>query len=313
MSEHKITIVMATHKRANILPQTIQSILDQAPPNFEFVIVDDASTDNTMEVLQAFRQETPCIHVIHLAKNSGPGAARNAGLAAATGDYIAIMDDDDVPHPQRIPIQRDYLDRNPEVDLLLTPVRWVNNDGEGTNIFPGIAQRGEFPPDPGDLFRLLYLESNKIPNTTIMFRRHLLKQFSGYPEEPWIGEDWYWFMQMAASGIRFASLREPLVNTRRDRANNNLMQNKRKAFQAQRLVLRMIQCWLQEQEIHQFDHLHKKALSNQLVREARFWGGAKGIMLCLHALLLNPNHKKARQTILEIIGRGRKKIAGLPE
>ena len=303
-----VSMVMATYNRASLLPQTVNAILDQAPVNFELIIVDDASTDNSLAVLNEFSQKFPCICVIHLPENSGPGAARNAGMAQATGDYIAIMDDDDIPHPERISRQYAYLEKNPESDLVFSPVTWVDEHGNPLGVFPGIVQRDKFPSDPKEVFQLLYLESNKVVNGTAMFRRTTYEQIGGYPNYPWVGEDWFWFMKMTASGYHIAAISEPLLYVRRGKNHNNLMRNKQKAFISQRQVLQMIRQWLKEQNIHEFDHLHRRALSNQIVREARFWGRGKGIFLCLQALLLSPENEKAKQTIREIMTRGQKKL-----
>ncbi len=305
----KVSIVVATHNRAGFLPALVNSFLHQDLQESEIIVVNDASSDHTEEIMRDIvLREPQRVRTVNLSHNVGPGAARNAGMARATGEYIAIQDDDDEFLAERFVSQCKFLDNNPRVGLTFSPVVWVDESGSEIGIFSGVARNGTFPCDSDDAFCLLYLESNKIPNTTVMLRHSIYDVMSGYPEQPWIGEDWYWFMQMAASGVQMKSLTTPLVRQQRGRTHSNLMADKKCAFRAQRQVLRMIRVWLEKQQITQFDYLHRKALSNQLVREARFLSGIRGLLLCQRALILSPRNELARKAIRDIFGKIPRKV-----
>lgn len=300
MSSPEVSVIIVTYNRANLLPKAVESILSQTFQDFEIIIVDNASQDTTPQILNELQRADRRIRVFRMCQNVGPGAARNFGVQEARGRYIAILDDDDVAVPERLYMQRCLLNECPSIGLVFSPVIWVDEKFEEIGRFPGIVLRGEFPTDPSKVFELLYLESNKIPNTTIMVRREIIARV-GYPSCPWVGEDWFWCMQLSAQGIKMKPITVPLVYTLRSHSHAGLMANKNKAFKAQRLVLSMIKKWLRECGFKNYEHLHRKALSNQLVREARYWGGFKGLLLCQKALLIDPLNAYARRTLVEFI------------
>jgi hypothetical protein len=141
-----------------------------------------------------------------------------------------------------------------------------------------------------------------------MFRHEIFHTYGGYPDQPWIGEDWFWFMQLAAQGVKLAALKQVTVNMARDREHQSLMTQTQAAITAQRQIFATMPNWLQKNSIHDFDDLHRSALSNQLVREARLWGRFPAVRLCCQAILLSPTNRYAWQTLSEFAGRGWHKL-----
>ena len=305
-----ISVVMATRNRQKLLTEAVKSIQDQTFPNFEIIIVDDASADGTSAVISEMISHDPRIRSVRSEKNVGPGAARNLGFDLAKGKYIAIMDDDDLADAHRLESQLQGFNENPEAKLVFSSVAWVDDDLNPTNIFPGIVAKGLFPTDPGDVFRLLYLESNKIPNATIMFLRELAVEYR-YIDYPWIGEDWYFCMQLAASGIKMSAISTSLLLVRRGKNRQGLMADSTKvAFQAQRKGLEMMRKWLAEECIDEFDDLHKPALSNQIIRESRHFIGIKGLSMLLQAFLIWPGNPKVKEQLRWYFDKLRDKQSG---
>jgi glycosyltransferase involved in cell wall biosynthesis len=301
-----VSVVIATRNRANLLSAAVNSILGQTFQDFEIVLVDDASCDATPSVAEKLAREEGRIRVFRSDTNIGPGAARNLGVSQAQGELVAIMDDDDVALPERLEIQAHHLADDPALGLVFSSVAWVTRDKKVMNVFPGVVKRGEFPSTPDRVFALLYLESNKIPNTTVCVRRKIISE-QGYPPSPWIGEDWFWCMQLAASGVKMQAINDPLVHVARDAAIPGLMGQRTRAMQSQRQVLRMIRAWLREKGIRGFDSLHRAAWANQLVREARNWSGLKGLLLCSYAAVLAPTNTKAQETLSWLLGKAFRK------
>lgn len=287
---------MATRNRARRLPRAVASILEQSLPDLELIVVDDASTDDTSEVLRDLAARDDRIKCQRNASNLGPGATRNQGIRTSAGRYVAIMDDDDLAVPQRLEVERERLEGASDADAAFSTIAWLDRSGAVTGVFPGLLARGAFPAAPHDAFRLLYLESNKIATQTLFARRDVFDRFP-YPAAPWIGEDWLLVMRMTAGGVCLAPIAEPLVRVDRTEERDGLMANKRRVFASQREVLRDIRRWLRQRGDHRFDGLHRRAFANQLVREARHWGGLRGLSLVARALLLAPRNPFARSTL----------------
>ena len=121
----RISVLITTYNRAALVGEAVESVLAQTRPADEIIVIDDGSTDDTAARLAAFGDR---IRVVAKA-NGGVSSARNAGLAAASGDWITFLDDDDVWVPERLAIlERDVADAPPEIAAHLANVRYV---GEG--------------------------------------------------------------------------------------------------------------------------------------------------------------------------------------
>ncbi|MBC6445489.1 MAG: glycosyltransferase family 2 protein [Alphaproteobacteria bacterium GM202ARS2] len=125
----KVSVVMATYNRAHLLPHAIRSIISQTLTDWELIIVDDASSDNTQHVAQTFTQHDSRIRYHRHKHNSGLAVARNTSTELARGRYIALHDDDDISLPQRLQTQADFLDQNPHVHLVSNRVRRFDRRG----------------------------------------------------------------------------------------------------------------------------------------------------------------------------------------
>src|SRR5262245_48882666 len=115
----KISVIIPTHDRAHFLPGAIFSVLNQTFQDFEIIVVDDASNDNTSEVVAAFNDER--IRLLRHETNKGGSAARNTGILNAQCDYIAFLDDDDEWLPDKLAKQVNILFASPpEVGCVFT-------------------------------------------------------------------------------------------------------------------------------------------------------------------------------------------------
>ncbi len=124
-SNPAISVVMATYNREQYLEESISSILNQTFQDFEFIIVDDASTDNTRSILRKYQQH-PKIKIYTNPINRGLAASRNKAIGEANGQWIAFQDDDDVSHPERLALQHQYVLNNPEIAILGTRAELVD-------------------------------------------------------------------------------------------------------------------------------------------------------------------------------------------
>jgi len=173
---------MTVYNAAPFVEQATHSILDQTLGDFEFIIVNDGSTDGSKAILERLAAEDDRIRLVHQA-NAGVSAAANRGLDMARGRYIARMDADDISHPERFEHQVAYLDAHPQIGVLGTQVQYVDRDGRprDANWF--------LPTSPGltawrTLFRCC------IANPTVTMRARLFSNSNVYDEDIKYGEDY---------------------------------------------------------------------------------------------------------------------------
>jgi glycosyltransferase involved in cell wall biosynthesis len=129
----KISVIMSAYNAEKYIRQAIGSILSQTMGDFEFFIVNDASTDSTAEIISSFNDRR--IIRIENKINKGIAASANACMDAAKGEYIARMDADDISMPQRFKRQADFLDNNPETSMCGS---WIKTFGPIKIIFTDI-------------------------------------------------------------------------------------------------------------------------------------------------------------------------------
>ena len=116
MSSPLVTIVMPSYNARRFIQLSIQSVLNQTYSEWELLVVDDYSTDNTVEIVKALVEKDSRIEVIRLPSNSGgPATPRNIGVKQANGNYVAFLDSDDIWHPKKLELQMQILvDTNSE-------------------------------------------------------------------------------------------------------------------------------------------------------------------------------------------------------
>jgi len=119
-----ISIIIPTYNRSKRLKDAIESVRTQTYVNWELIVVDDGSTDNTEEVVRSF--DDCRIHYIKQ-DNRGVSAARNTGIAKAHGKLIAFLDSDDRWEPSKLEVQKDFFDLNPDSYLCQTEEIWIRN------------------------------------------------------------------------------------------------------------------------------------------------------------------------------------------
>lgn len=125
MREPLFSVIIACHNRAQFIGATLNSILAQEFTDYEVIVVDDGSTDNTLEVLREF----PWVKVL-LRENGGPGAARNCGVKASAGEYIAFLDSDDIWFPWTLATFAKVIEENDGPDLLAARLELFWDDSE---------------------------------------------------------------------------------------------------------------------------------------------------------------------------------------
>jgi len=127
-----VSVIVPTYNRAYCICRTIDSVLQQTHQNWEVVVVDDGSTDNTAELIVSTYGSEPRVRYVHQA-NAGVSAARNTGIDAACGNYVAFLDSDDVWRPWKLQVQLACFRSFPEVGMVWTNFAAVNSAGNVVN------------------------------------------------------------------------------------------------------------------------------------------------------------------------------------
>lgn len=200
-----VSVVMAVHNEGPYLRDAVQSILDQTFGDFEFIIVNDGSTDGSKQVLENFAGRDDRIRLVHQ-DNRGLIASLNRGLYLARGTYIARMDGDDVSHPERFKKQVHCLDTTPEVGVVGTQIQRIDSEGRPNGNW-------SLPTDP-DLIAWKLLFHNYLCHPTVMMRRSLLEDLGGYAEWATHAEDYELWTRVVLQS-QLVNLPDPLHKLRR--------------------------------------------------------------------------------------------------
>lgn len=213
MESQKVSIIIPTYNMANYLGETIKDILKQTYQNFEIIVVNDASTDHTEQVMQQFNDQR-IKYIVH-SENRYAAAARNTGIRASDGHYIAFIDADDKIHPEKLATQVAFLERNPEIGLSYCSRIEIDQNGNPLTLVP--AQSTVSLKD-------LVLGYPYAPSEIVMRREWIYKVGLFDESFRFHGEDPDFHMRLALHGCRMVGVKR-VLNYRRlqaDRVFKNL-------------------------------------------------------------------------------------------
>lgn len=206
-----ISILMGIYNCSATLPEAIDSILAQTCTDWELILCDDGSTDDTFAVAQGYQAQYPeKIKLLQNKRNMGLNHTLNRCLAAAAGEFIARMDGDDVSLPNRLETELKFLQTHPEYAIVSCSMIYFDESGDwGTG---GIMTE---KPEPAGL-----VHGTIHCHAPCMVRREAMVQVGGYSEEKRLlrVEDWHLWLKLYAAGYRGYNLPQPLYKMRDDRA-----------------------------------------------------------------------------------------------
>jgi cellulose synthase/poly-beta-1,6-N-acetylglucosamine synthase-like glycosyltransferase len=190
----RVSVIIPTHDRAHVVGDAIDSVLGQTCRDFEVIVVDDGSTDDTGEVVGRYAASNTGRVVCLRQENAGAPAARNAGMRAASSDYVTFLDSDDLYLPRRLEVGVGLLEANPEFGASYVDQRTVGADGSvllesRIHRYGGAASGWILPA---------LLRGDLIQTNTITIRRHVLEQVGGFDEKLWSGQDTDLWWRLAA-------------------------------------------------------------------------------------------------------------------
>ena len=210
MSNHvKISVIMGIYNCADTLENAIQSILSQTVNDWELIMCDDGSQDNTYEMARLFSEKYPeKIVLLKNEKNQGLNYTLNRCLKNAKGEYIARMDGDDICSPNRFEKELRAFAKHPEISIVSTAMEYFDEQGVWGYIkHPRYVTNKDF------------LHGTPFCHAPCMVRRDAMLSVEGYSESKWLlrVEDYHLWVKMYASGYRGMNLDVPLYQMRDDR------------------------------------------------------------------------------------------------
>jgi len=204
MSNPLVSVAMVTCNADRFLAQAIESILDQTFRDFEFIIVDFGSTDKSVSIISTYAAKDRRIR-LHLIPNCSMPEARNAACFLAQGQYIAIMDADDVAAKDRLLKEVDFIGTHPEVGLVGGAVEWIDSNGQSLAF--------NYVPTGDSEIRASLAVRCPFWHATVLMRREAFALVGGYRSAFAVGEDYDLWLRIAEH-FQCANLREVLLKYR---------------------------------------------------------------------------------------------------
>lgn len=202
-SSPKISVVIVTYNRADLLPKAVASVLAQSFKDFELLIIDDGSVDGTEAYVRSLSFRDERVKYFKNEFNLGISKSRNRGVALARGEYIAMLDSDDYwLDKNKLKVQAAYLDEHPEAGLIGTAIRCEDKNGR-------ILKEDIFAAADEDIRARLLLK-NQFAQSSVLFRKKAFVKAGGYDESSNIGEDYDLWLKIGRS-FQLANLPEVTV------------------------------------------------------------------------------------------------------
>ena len=208
MEKNLISIIMAVYNCASTLPEAIESIINQTYTNWEFIICDDCSTDNTLEIIYEYATKYPGkFKILRNKVNSKLSYSLNHCLKYANGEFIARMDGDDISLPERFEKQIKYLKEHPDIDLVSTLVQRFDK-----NKLADVIKKDEFPD------RFTQKEHVAFNHATIMTYKYVYDKCGGYTvsKRTVRAQDYDLWFRFFYYGFKGVNMQEPLYLMRED-------------------------------------------------------------------------------------------------
>ena len=188
----KVSILIPTYNRAHLISRAIESVLAQTHKDYEIVVVDDGSTDNTTQILEVYKDRIKYIYK----PNGGVSSARNLGLKHISGDFLVFLDSDDIIYPDKLQIQSGYLVKHPKIDVVCSAWKEIDNDN--------LSIEREYKPEkPKKILEKLIWESYAFPIHAVMIRRDCLKKVPEFDINLPASEDTDFWVRLALAGYKF--------------------------------------------------------------------------------------------------------------
>lgn len=249
--EKLISVIMTAYNTEKYISEAIESIIRQTYKNFEFIIVDDGSTDSTLSIIMEYaKRDNRIIVIAH--KNIGLAKSLNDGVRIARGEYIARMDSDDISNIYRFEKQVNYMNSHPDVYMLGSNYYIIYDNSlseQCVNKYKGSHKRGQDPIDSKNMF-LSISESQKFMHASVMMRRELFDYIGMYKD--YMSEDIELDFRAASMGFRIEKLDDELYGYRAREDSKSYTESRSKQSEG---IISVKLKWLKEQLDEDFKNI----------------------------------------------------------
>jgi len=188
----KISVILPTYNGERWVAESINSVIGQTEKNWELIIVNDCSIDDTLKIAQSFAKKDPRIFVISNAKNLQLPAALNVGFGSASGKYYTWTSDDNIYKPNALEKMSDYLDKNPETDLISMNLSFIDENG--------MIKSEDLVTTYKYKRNAAYLIHGCNVGAAFMYRKTIANKVGEYDESKFGAEDYDYWCRIALAG-----------------------------------------------------------------------------------------------------------------
>jgi len=222
-----ISVIIPYYNREQYIDEAVQSVLAQTLKPLEIILVNDCSRESSRRALDHYADTC---RIIDLTRNVGLAGSRNEGIRAARGEFIALLDDDDIWLPNKLEVQRQYMEENPQCSAVHCSVTafFANKPDEVWTYF------GAGPMTLAQALTDVYW----VVPSTLMIRAHVLRTLGSFDESFRECEDRDFMIRSTAAGYRIEGIRQPLIRFRRV-GNDRLSERRWRMFRVHARI-----CWL---------------------------------------------------------------------
>lgn len=204
MQNPKVTVLMPAYNAEKYIGTAIESILNQTYKDFEFIIVNDCSTDSTLDIIKKYAKKDKRIKIISNKENQKIAQTLNNGLKEAKGKYVARLDADDWSYPERLEKQVNFMEENPAIVLSSGNMEICDGELNKKNI-------SNYPLSDKDI-RKVFLQYNPTVSPAMIWRREVSEEIGGFSPNT-MSEDYMFFIDMSSRG-KIANLKDILLKYR---------------------------------------------------------------------------------------------------
>ena len=221
-----ISVIIPTHNYGHYISETLESLLEQTEQQWECIIIDDGSSDETREVVNSYVLQDSRFSYIYQ-DCQGVSAARNVGLAMAKGEYIQFLDADDVLLPRKLEMHKKYLEQHLDIDIVYSNTRYFANNDRTVLSYSFDMNDKEWMPMTNEVNTALcyLLQYNIMPIHAPLSRANLLQKVGYFTTATRYCEDWDYWLRCAIHSADIRYLDQPeaisLIRVHQASATNN--------------------------------------------------------------------------------------------
>ncbi|MEO8932965.1 MAG: glycosyltransferase family 2 protein [Xanthomarina sp.] len=298
----KVTVVLPIYNGERTLSKTLDSLVAQSYKDFELIASIDGTNDGSEDILKRYKDKFLNLIILKNENNLGLGPNMNRLVANATGDYIAVAEQDDYYMPDRLDKQVKVLDTLTEIGMVSGIAEFCNGETVTTQ-FPGILTSGIQYPVGKEMFLLNYKHQIKVVNSCMMFRKqvHIDNGLYFTQHYPSISVDWTYVLRFSLVS-QIYGIPDVLVKVDRAPDRDSVTSNKNKQFQAARELIRSM-AYEYPNIISKKDY--KYAIRTELLLE---WSHVYGIKFYIKGLWYSFYHNVDKRFVQKVFNRFKQQL-----